>query len=194
MLPTYEPKNEETLMKEFASRTLTAYISLTTSEVLNTMRREARLARCVLWETARLRKLIIFGGTLKLHDGASILDKELAGLCNVLARGGELIYRAFPGTSEHQDYTIQQEPFQKALRTAKKSLLELEKIFNDQALGELKNGMQGKKSVDHKQLVAKVGNTKEELDKVYGEITTAYRAEINPSSQGQPHVWIGDSG
>lgn len=61
--------------------------------------------------------------------------------------------------------------------TAKKSLLELEKTFNDQVLGELKNGMQSKESVDHGQLVGKVGNTKNGLRKVYEEITIAYSAE-----------------
>jgi hypothetical protein len=61
--------------------------------------------------------------------------------------------------------------------TAKKSLLELEKTFNDQILGELKNGMQSKESVDHGQLVEKVRNTIVELRQVYKKVTTTYEEE-----------------
>ncbi len=58
--------------------------------------------------------------------------------------------------------------------TAKKSLLELEKTFNDQILDELKNGMQSKESVDHGELVGKVRNIQNELRQVYKKVTTAY--------------------
>ena len=61
--------------------------------------------------------------------------------------------------------------------TAKKSLLELEKTFNDQILGELKNGMQSKESVDHELLVGKVRNTRNEVRQVYRKVTAAYSEE-----------------
>ncbi|KAL8357516.1 hypothetical protein RB598_002361 [Gaeumannomyces tritici] len=184
MLPTYESLGSlSERMDRYEKQTLRTYISLTTSEVLNTMRRGALLARCVLFETARLHKPISFVGALRLRDDARILDVELADLCEVLAKGNMLILCPLNWVDE--SVILQREPVRGVLRTAKKSLLELEKTFNDQVLGELKNGMQGKESVDHKKLVAKVGNMKEELDKVYGEITTAYKAvEYQPIESG----------
>jgi hypothetical protein len=61
--------------------------------------------------------------------------------------------------------------------TAKKSLLDLEKTFNDEILNELKNGMQGKESIDYGQIVGKVGNLNNELRQVYDKVTTLYYKE-----------------
>jgi hypothetical protein len=60
---------------------------------------------------------------------------------------------------------------------AKKSLLELEKTFNDQILGELKNGMQSKESIDYKQIVGKIANLNNDLQQVYNKVTTIYFEE-----------------
>jgi hypothetical protein len=61
--------------------------------------------------------------------------------------------------------------------TAKKSLLELEKTFNDQILGELKNGMQSKESIDYKQIVRKLANLNNDIQQVYNKVTTVYFEE-----------------
>jgi hypothetical protein len=77
---------------------------------------------------------------------------------------------------------------------AKKSLLELEKVFNDQILGELRNGMQSKESVDHRQLVGKVENTRNQLRQVYKKVINTYlkeerKAGLLPEPRGM--VWTG---
>ncbi|KAL8392165.1 hypothetical protein RB595_002376 [Gaeumannomyces hyphopodioides] len=166
-LPTYGPPLTD---KSFSQR---VYVSLTTSDVLEAMRRGAYLARCVLFETARLHKPLISVGALRLSQDARVLDTELVDLDKGFAQGGELIL----SKGREQDLILKGEPFQKVLRIAKKSLLELEKTFNDQILAELKNGMQSKESVDYGQLAGKVGNTKNGLRKVYEEITITYQAE-----------------
>ncbi len=80
--------------------------------------------------------------------------------------------------------------------TAKKSLLELEKVFNDQILGELKNGMQRKESVDHELLVGKVKNTGNEIRRVYKKLKGAYSDErrkakgLASAEQGQSSAVI----
>jgi hypothetical protein len=61
--------------------------------------------------------------------------------------------------------------------TAKTSLLELEKTLNDEILGELKNGMQSKASIDYKQIDGKVENLNTEIQQVYKRVTTIYYEE-----------------
>ncbi|KAG5665009.1 hypothetical protein KAF25_008743 [Fusarium avenaceum] len=61
--------------------------------------------------------------------------------------------------------------------TGKKSLLYLEKTFNDEILNQLKNGMQSKESIDYGQIVGKVGNLNSELRQVYSNVTTIYEEE-----------------
>ena len=63
-LPTYQPKNSNQT-KPFSH---TGYEELTVNEVLSTMRQESRLARCVLFETARLQRSPFAVGALKLPE------------------------------------------------------------------------------------------------------------------------------
>ncbi|CAJ0547469.1 Ff.00g042230.m01.CDS01 [Fusarium sp. VM40] len=172
-LPTYRPNNE---VPQFFSPA--NWVLLTISDVLSTMRKDSHLARCVLFETARLQRSLFSVGLVKLSLDARAVDMQLIELDKVLRKGDELIQGDWGEESrEKQDRILKGERFQKALRTAKKSLLELEKGFNDQILGELKNGMQSKEIIDWDQMVGKVRNLSNEIRQVYNKVQSIYRQE-----------------
>ncbi|KAH6843322.1 hypothetical protein B0I37DRAFT_448644 [Chaetomium sp. MPI-CAGE-AT-0009] len=178
-LPTYQPRSNY-----YTAVSPANYVVLTISDVLRTMSRESYLARCVLFETARLQRRVFSVGPLKLSLEARAVDMELIKLYKVLDEGHELIHDPWREEDrEKQGSILEGEPFQKALGAAKKSLLELEKIFNDQILGELKNGMQSNESVDHGQLVGKVGNMQNELRQVYERVENTYLEEARKMTQ-----------
>ncbi|QPC72278.1 hypothetical protein HYE68_003030 [Fusarium pseudograminearum] len=148
-LPTYQPKNEQPQFSFPAN-----WVVLTISDVLLTMRNECHLARCVLFETARLQKSLLSVGLLKLSDDARVVDMQLIELDKTLVHGDELIHGSWGDEDiEKQNLILKGDAFQKALRAAKRSLRESDKTFNDQILGELKNGMQSKNSIDYRQIV-----------------------------------------
>ncbi|KAL6923079.1 hypothetical protein ACHAP8_004020 [Fusarium lateritium] len=172
-LPTYEPKD---VTRQHRSRA--DYVRLSIKDVLSTMRKESHLARCMLFETARLQKTPPSVKSLKLPQDARILDIQLLELEKVLLSGNELIRG--PRSDKHrekQNLIIKGKPFKKALRAAKRSLLELERSFNDQVLCELENGMQREESVDYQQIDEKIRNLRMELQKVYKEVKNAYDSE-----------------
>jgi hypothetical protein len=111
-LPTYKPKNE--MPHAFSPAN---WVLLTISDVLSTMRKDSYLARCVLFETARLQRPLFSVGTLKLSQNARVVDKQLIELKKVLGRGDELIRGSWnEETQEKQDRILKGDPFQKALR------------------------------------------------------------------------------
>ncbi|KAK3291255.1 uncharacterized protein B0H64DRAFT_410200 [Chaetomium fimeti] len=184
-LPTYKPRfNPINMVSPFN------WVMLTISDVLRTMSRDSYLARCVLFETARLQRRVFSTGSLKLSESARAVDMELITLRKVLDEGHELIGGRWDEEErKKQGFILQGEPFQQAIGTAKKSLRELEKTFNDQILGELKNGLESKESIDHGRLVGKVGNTHKELRQVYAKVINAYLEE-----EGKAREVAGDAG
>ncbi|KAG8358437.1 hypothetical protein FVEN_g3655 [Fusarium venenatum] len=172
-LPTYESKDSPRQHRSRAD-----YVRLSIKDVLSTMRKESHLARCILFETARLQKTSPSVKSLKLPQDARILDIQFLELEKVLLNGNELIRG--PRSDKHrekQNLIIKGKPFKKALRTAKRSLLELERSFNDQILCELENGMQREESVDYQQIDEKMRILRMELQKVYKEVKSAYDSE-----------------
>lgn len=117
-LPTYESKPGPRFKPQaFSHQHAPQYARLTTRDILETMSKGARLARCVLFETARLQRPFISAGALRLSQGARVLDTELIDLSKVLGKGSELIGR--PRKLEDrkkQDLILEGQPFQKALR------------------------------------------------------------------------------
>jgi hypothetical protein len=112
-LPTYRPKNE---VPQFFSPA--NWVLLTISDVLSTMRKDSHLARCVLFETVRLRRSLFSVGPVKLSQDARAVDMQLIELDKVLGQGDELIQGDWGEESkEKQDRVLKGEPFQKALRT-----------------------------------------------------------------------------
>ena len=111
-LPTYRPKSEDNEMRT------SAYVDLSISDVLRTISREAYLARCVLFETARLQRSLLSLGPLKLFQNARAVDMELIQLRKVLHKGDELIGLDYDddGRRKKQHLILEGEPFQKALR------------------------------------------------------------------------------
>jgi hypothetical protein len=111
-LPTYRPKTE---VPQFFSPA--NWVLLTISDVLSTMRKDSYLARCLLFETARLQRPIFSVGPLKLSQNARVVDMEMIELNKVLGHGDELIQGSWSEESqEKQDRILKGEPFQKALR------------------------------------------------------------------------------
>ncbi|QPC63400.1 hypothetical protein HYE67_005631 [Fusarium culmorum] len=162
-LPTYQPKN---------------WVVLTISDVLLTMRNECHLARCVLFETARLQKSLLSVGLLKLSDDARVVDMQLIELDKTLVHGDELIHGSWGDEDiEKQNVILKGDTFQKALRAAKRSLRESDKTFNDQILGELKNGMQSKNNIDYRQIDERVRNLNDEIQQIYYRVTTTFSEE-----------------
>ncbi|RGP80511.1 hypothetical protein FLONG3_1345 [Fusarium longipes] len=172
-LPTYEPKN-----KVFQPFSPANYVLLTIEDVLSTMSKESHQARCILFETARLRRPILSVKSLKLSQDARVVDIQLINLDKALEQGSELIAGSWrKETQEKQELVLKGQPFQKILAAAKKSLRELEKTLNDQILDALKIGMQSKEDIDHKQIDAKVRNLISDLRKIYSKVTTSYYEE-----------------
>ncbi|OBS19921.1 hypothetical protein FPOA_11646 [Fusarium poae] len=180
-LPTYEPKDSPRPHRSHAD-----YVRLSIKDILSTMRKESHLARCILFETARLQRSSRSGRSLKLSQHDRILDLQLLELEKVLLNGNELIRGPRSDKNrEKQSLIIKGKPFKKALRTAKKSLLELAKSFNDQILRELENGLQRKEKVDYEQINEKITILKIELQKVYKEVKDAYNSEKKRQGQDQ---------
>ncbi|ESU15711.1 hypothetical protein FGSG_13526 [Fusarium graminearum PH-1] len=148
------------------------------NDVLLTMRNECHLARCVLFETARLQKSLLSVGLLKLSDDARVVDMQLIELDKTLVHGDELIHGSWGDEDiEKQNVILKGDTFQKALRAAKRSLRESDKTFNDQILGELKNGMQNKNSIDYRQIDERVKNLNNEIQQIYNRVTTTFSQE-----------------
>jgi hypothetical protein len=111
-LPTYRPKNE---MPQFFSPV--NWVLLTITDVLLTMHKESYLARCVLFETARLQRPLFSVGPLKLSQDARLVDMQLIQLNKVLDKGDELIQGSWDEEDKaKQDLVLKGKPFQKALR------------------------------------------------------------------------------
>ncbi|PCD32189.1 hypothetical protein FGRA07_09441 [Fusarium graminearum] len=112
-LPTYQPKNEQPQFFSPAN-----WVVLTISDVLLTMRNECHLARCVLFETARLQKSLLSVGLLKLSDDARVVDMQLIELDKTLVHGDELIHGSWGDEDiEKQNVILKGDTFQKALRS-----------------------------------------------------------------------------
>ncbi|CAF3475645.1 unnamed protein product [Fusarium graminearum] len=110
-LPTYQPKNEQPQFFSPAN-----WVVLTISDVLLTMRNECHLARCVLFETARLQKSLLSVGLLKLSDDARVVDMQLIELDKTLVHGDELIHGSWGDEDiEKQNVILKGDTFQKAL-------------------------------------------------------------------------------
>ncbi|WXC53704.1 hypothetical protein QX201_013344 [Fusarium graminearum] len=111
-LPTYQPKNEQPQFFSPAN-----WVVLTISDVLLTMRNECHLARCVLFETARLQKSLLSVGLLKLSGDARVVDMQLIELDKTLVHGDELIHGSWGDEDiEKQNVILKGDTFQKALR------------------------------------------------------------------------------
>ncbi|CAG7559078.1 unnamed protein product [Fusarium equiseti] len=161
------------------------YVVLTISDVLLTIRQDLTLARCILFETARIKRSLFSLGPLRLSEDARAVDIKLILLSHVLDQGDQLIKVQKEPRNNNEDALCPEEEsaikgdrFQKALRTAKKSLLELEKRLNDKALTELKKGMKRKGSVDYEQLARSIEHMKKEATYIYNKLKTIYDEEV----------------
>ncbi len=110
-LPTYEPKSELDVMHS------SSHVFLSISDVLKTISRDVHIARCVLFETARLQRPLLSVGPLKLFDNARVVDMELIKLDKVLDQGYELIDAELRDEEQgKQSLILEGDLFQKALR------------------------------------------------------------------------------
>ena len=76
--------------------------------------------------------------------------------------------------------------------TAKKSLLDLEKDFNDNVLGELKKGMERKGDVEYQKLVKNICVMEKKFSTIYNKVEKTYKVELKAVSASQAQEGNGD--
>jgi len=107
VLPTYYQPTTKNYQWGFSPPA--QYKSLTIDDVVTAIRKECYLARCIIFEAARLQRRLLSTNRLKLSGSSRILDMALRALSEVADTGHRLI-------DEHaHDSILQGKPFRTAL-------------------------------------------------------------------------------
>ncbi|KAL1840982.1 hypothetical protein VTJ49DRAFT_7588 [Mycothermus thermophilus] len=191
-LPKYGPggswavvSKDDVTRKEYSKK----WRPMTPQKAFIRVRSQYVIARCTLWETARLSNPSLSNALKhRLKSPSSPTPVRLTAdqreLDEALFHGDQALQKAYPRVDEKEYFrsreqsTSVEEEMDKDLDRIKRELLRCEMQFRDRIIYKLRECMVNKKPINYKKVLAEFSQGHNEVMKICGELQAAYKAGL----------------